>query len=66
MKVVEEPLSGRRDERAVADIFGEGPIGVFQHPPVVAQARIDGPCRASTRIDREAGREGERALFEPL
>jgi hypothetical protein len=39
---------------------------VLQHPLVVAQARVDAARRAAARIDRKAGREGERPLFEPL
>jgi hypothetical protein len=39
---------------------------VFEHALVVAQARVDAPRATTARIDREAGRQGERALFEPL
>jgi len=39
---------------------------VRQHPLVVTQARVDASRPAAAGIDREAGREGERALFEPL
>ena len=66
MEVVEEPLGGRRDERTMAHVFGQDAVRVSQHPLVVAQARIDAARAAAARIDREAGREGERALFEPL
>jgi hypothetical protein len=39
---------------------------VLEHPPVVAQARVDVARAAAARIDREVGRQGERPLFEPL
>jgi hypothetical protein len=39
---------------------------MFEHPLVVAQPRVNAPRAAAARIDREAGRKGERALFEPL
>ena len=66
VEVVEEPLGGGRDERAMAHIFGERAVGVAQHPLVVAQARVDAARPAAAGIEREARREGERALFEPL
>jgi hypothetical protein len=66
VEIVEEPLRSGRDEGAVPNILSERPIGVGQNAPVVAQARIDVPCVAAARIDREVGRERERALFEPL
>jgi hypothetical protein len=66
VEVVEEPLGGRRDERAVADVFGEGAIGVFEDARVVAQARVDAARAAAPGIDGEIRREGERPLFEPL
>jgi hypothetical protein len=50
----------------MAHIFGELAIGVFEHTLVVAQARVNASRAAAARIDREAGREGERALFEAL
>jgi hypothetical protein len=66
MEVVEEPLGGRGDERAVAHVFGQRAIGVREHALVVAQARVNTSRAAAPRIDREVGREGERSLFEPL
>jgi hypothetical protein len=66
VEVVEEPFGRRRDERAVADVLGQGAVGMLEDPRVVAQARVDAPGAAAARIDREVGRERERALFEPL
>jgi hypothetical protein len=66
VKVVEEPLGRRRDERAFADVLGERAIRGFEDALVVAQPRIDAPRVAPARIDRETGRKGERSLIEPL
>jgi hypothetical protein len=50
----------------VPDVFGQGAIGVLEDAAVVAEAGIDAARPAAARIDREVGRQSERALFEPL
>jgi hypothetical protein len=64
--VVEEPLAGRRDERAVVDVFGQGLVGLAQDARVVAQAPVDAAGAAALRVNGETGREGERPLLEPF
>ena len=66
MEVVEKPLGGGRDERAVTDVFRKGAIGVSQDALVIAEPRVYAARAAAPRIGREVGREGERPLFEPL
>ena len=52
VKVVEEPLGGRRDEGAFADVLGERAIRGVEHALVVAQPRIDAAGVPPPRIDR--------------
>lgn len=66
MEIVEEPLGGRGDERAFADVLGQLPIGGFEGARVVAQARKDTAGVSLLRVNREVRRERERPLIEPL
>ena len=66
VEVVEEPLGGRRDEGAFADVLGQRAIGGLEDALVVAQPRIDAAGMAPARVDRETGGQGERPLIEPL
>ena len=67
VEVVEEPVCGRHDELAGADVFGERTIGRAKQPDVVIESRKR-VCGTPARIgiDGEAGRQRQRTVFEPL
>jgi hypothetical protein len=67
VEVVEKPIRGRYDELARADIFGERAVRRAEHADVVIESRKR-VFRAlpRVRIDRQAGRQRERAGFQPL
>jgi hypothetical protein len=66
VEVVEEPLGRRRDERAVADVVDEGPVGALQDALVVAQAWVDAVRPPPPWVEVEIDGQRKRPLFEPL
>jgi hypothetical protein len=67
MEIVEQPVARRPHEPPGADVVGERAIRASQHPHVVVEARerVARPM-PRIRIDGEARRQRQRALFEPL
>ena len=67
VKVVEQPFRRGRDEQTVVHVGRERAVGRSQRGGVLLEPREDAsrPC-AAARIDREARREGQCALLEPL
>ena len=67
MEVVEQPLRRGRNKLSGPHIVRQGAIGAAQDANVVLESRKNVP-RAPARvgIDREAGGERQRSLFEPF
>ena len=67
VEVIEEPVRRRHHELAGADVVGERAIGRAQHADVVVESRKR-VFRAAAwiGIDRQAGGQRQRAVFEPL
>jgi hypothetical protein len=67
MEVVEQPVRGRRHEPPGPHVIGQRAIRAAQHPDVVLEPRERvARAMAPVGIDRQAGGERERALFQPL
>ena len=67
VEVVEQPLGGGRDRLSRADVVGQRAIRVAQHARVVGEPGKDvAGTAARARIEREARRERQRPLVEPL
>jgi hypothetical protein len=66
MEVVEEPLSGGRDEGAFADILRQLAIGGIERARVVAETGKNAAGVTLLRVDSQVRRERERPLIEPL
>ncbi len=65
--VVEQPFRRGGDRAACPDVLRQGPVRAAQHARVVVETGKDvAGAAARARVDREARREGQRTLFEPL
>ena len=67
VEVVEQPFRRGGDELPGPDIVRQRPVGVAQHAGVVVEPGKDVAGAAPrVRVDGEARRERQRALFQPL
>ena len=67
MEVVEDPVRGRGDERALVDVVGHDAVRLVESAGVVFEPRKAVPRLAAlARVQGEAGGQGLRALLEAL
>ena len=67
VEVVEQPFRCGRDLLPGADVVRQRPVRVAQHAGIVIESRKDVAGTAPpARVNRKAGRERQRTLFESL